>query len=265
MAGGAVLVTDALTAAPVRTHPPASWHVATVADTRPETATARRIVLDVPTWPGNDAGSHLDVRLTAPDGYQATRSYSIASAGEGTRVVLAVDELPDGEVSPFLVHDLQPGDKLELHGPLGAFFVWTPPETGADPRPVQLIAGGSGVVPLYAMAAAHAAAGDTTEFRLLYSVRTPDDVFFRDELSDLADADAPLRLDFVYTRRTPDGWPTAAGRITKQVLDAAAIPAASRPRVYVCGPTPFVEAVAGWLIEAGHLPADVRTERFGGS
>jgi len=249
----------------IRKHPPAGWHVATVAETRPETRTARRIELDVPTWPGNDAGLHLDVRLTAPDGYQATRSYSIASSGESTRVVLAVDELPDGEVSPFLVHDLQRGDTLELHGPLGAFFVWTPPDAAETPRAVQLIAGGSGVVPLYAMAAAHASAGDATPFRLLYSVRTPEDVFFRDELAGLTASSAPLQLDFVYTRQVPDGWPTAAGRLTKAVLDAAAVPAASRPLVYVCGPTPFVEAVAGWLIEAGHRPGDVRTERFGGS
>lgn len=241
------------------------WHVATVADSRAETPTARRIELDVPTWPGNDAGSHLDVRLTAPDGYQATRSYSIASAGEGTRVVLAVDELPDGEVSPFLVHDLQAGDQLELHGPLGAFFVWAPPAPEQTPRPVQLIAGGSGVVPLYAMAAAHAAARDATDFRLLYSVRTPDDVFFRDELAALAEAASSLQLDYVYTRRTPEGWPTPPGRLTRDALDAAAVPAASHPVVYVCGPTPFVEAVAGWLLEAGHRPGDVRTERFGGS
>ncbi|HYI51676.1 MAG TPA: FAD-binding oxidoreductase [Microbacterium sp.] len=243
----------------------ATWHVATVADSRPETSTARRIELDVPTWPGNDAGSHLDVRLTAPDGYQATRSYSIASAGDGTRVVLAVDELPDGEVSPFLVHDLRPGDQLELHGPLGAFFVWTPPSADETPRPVQLIAGGSGVVPLYAMAAAHSAAADATQFRLLYSVRTPEDVFFRRELAALASAEPALQVDFVYTRRTPADWPTAAGRLTRNVLDTAAVPAASRPLVYVCGPTPFVEAVAGWLIDAGHRAGDVRTERFGGS
>jgi ferredoxin-NADP reductase len=239
--------------------------VATVAASLAETPTARRIELDVPTWPGNDAGSHLDVRLSAPDGYQATRSYSIASSGEGTRVVLAVDELPEGEVSPFLVHDLRAGDQLELHGPLGAYFIWTPPDGAAPPRPVQLIAGGSGVVPLYAMASAHAKAADATEFRLLYSVRTPDDVFFRDELAALAGVTPAVRLDLVYTRRTPDGWPTAAGRVTREVLDAATLSAASRPLVYVCGPTPFVEAVAGWLIDAGHRPGDVRTERFGGS
>lgn len=249
----------------VTAHRPASWHVATVASSRAETPTARRIELDVPTWPGNDAGSHLDVRLTAPDGYQATRSYSIASAGEGTRVVLAVDEVATGEVSPFLVHNLRPGDQLELHGPLGAYFVWTPAPADAPARPVQLIAGGSGVVPLYAMAAAHAAAADPTPFRLLYSVRAPEDVFFRDELAALAAAAPPLQVDLVYTRRAPDGWPTAPARLTRERLRDAAVEAASRPRVYVCGPTPFVEAVADWLIDAGHRPGDVRTERFGGS
>lgn len=165
---------------------PAAWHTGTVVEVAPETPTARRITVDVPTWPGNDAGSHLDFRLTAPDGYQAQRSYSIASAGESTRVVLAVDEVPEGEVSPFLVHELAVGDQIELHGPLGAFFVWRAPDAGdLMPAPVQLIAGGSGVVPLYAMLSAHDAAGDPTDFRLLYSVRTPADVFFRPELEAL--------------------------------------------------------------------------------
>jgi ferredoxin-NADP reductase len=257
-------VSDAVTATAVKKHPRATWHVATVAGSRPETPTARRIELDVPTWPGNDAGSHLDVRLTAPDGYQATRSYSIASAGDGTRVVLAVDELPDGEVSPFLVHDLQPGDQLELHGPLGAFFVWTPPGPEQTPRPVQLIAGGSGVVPLFAIAHAHAVAEDLTPFRMLYSVRTPDDVYFADELQALAAASDAFRLDLVYTRRTPDGWPTPAGRVMRDALAAAVIPAADHPLVYVCGSTGFVEQVASWLIELGHDARSIRTERYGG-
>lgn len=238
-----------------------SWHVATVVGTRAETATARRIELDVPTWPGNDAGSHLDVRLTAPDGYQASRSYSVASSGEGTRIVLAVDEVPDGEVSPFLVHDLREGDRIEVHGPLGAFFVWTP---SPDPAPVQLIAGGSGVVPLYAMASAHAASDDTAPFRLLYSVRSPNDVFFGDELRALADGDR-LHLDVVYTRTAPPGFVGTPGRLTAESLHAAVLPAGQEPRVFVCGPTPFVEAVAGWLLDAGHAAARVRTERFGGS
>jgi ferredoxin-NADP reductase len=231
-----------------------------VVEAAPETPSARRITVDVPTWPGNDAGSHLDIRLTAPDGYQAQRSYSIASAGEGTRVVLAVDELPSGEVSPFLVHDLAVGDQLELHGPLGAFFVWHPPAPDeAEPAPVQLIAGGSGVVPLYAMLSAHGMVGDATEFRMLYSVRTPADVFFRTEL------DALMGVEYIYTRETPDGWPTAAGRVTRDALAAAILPPDRSPRIYVCGPTPFVEAVANWLVELGHPTTSIRTERFGGS
>jgi len=240
----------------------ASWHVASVVRVRAETSTARRIELEVPTWPGNDAGSHLDVRLTAPDGYQASRSYSVASSGEGTRVVLAVDEVPDGEVSPFLVHDLREGDRLEVHGPLGAFFVWLP---SPDPAPVQLIAGGSGVVPLYAMAHAHAASDDPAPFRLLYSVRSPRDVFFGDELHALADRDDRLRVDLVYTRAAPPESPTAPGRLTAESLRAAVIPADREPRMFVCGPTPFVEAVSRWLLEAGHAAARIRTERFGGS
>ena len=190
--------------------PTSGWHVGTVVAANRETPNAARLELDVDGWPGNAAGQHLDVRLTAPDGYTASRSYSIASSGDSSRVVLAVDKLPDGEVSPFLVDDVRAGDMLELHGPLGAFFVWRP---GGDPRPVQLIAGGSGVVPLYAIASARAGAGDETPFRLLYSVRTPDDVYFADELEALAGTSAPLGLDLVYTRRAPDGWPSAPGRI----------------------------------------------------
>lgn len=247
-------------AAPVRrSRPRAAWHVATVVETRHETPTAARLVLDVPTWPGSEAGSHVDVRLTAPDGYQASRSYSIASSTPAGRVVLAVDELPDGEVSPFLVREVRPGDQLELHGPLGAFFVWRP---GESTRPVQLVAGGSGVVPLYAMAAAHGAAADDVPFRLLYSVRTPADVYFADELTALAGP--AFGLDLVYTREAPDGWPDAVGRLTRESLAARTIPAAEQPRVYVCGSTGFVEAVAGWLQELGHPAADIHTERFGG-
>lgn len=245
------------------TRRPTAWHAATVADVRAETPTAKRIELDVPTWPRNDAGAHLDLRLTAPDGYQASRSYSIASSGEGTRVLLAVDEVPEGEVSPFLVHDLRVGDQIEVHGPLGAFFVWTP-RAEESPRPVQLIAGGSGVVPLYAMAQAHADAGDASEFRLLYSVRTPADVFFADELAALADAGA-VELDLVYTRAAPPEASLPPGRLTPERLRGAAVPADENPRVYVCGPTPFVEAVSRWLLDAGHRPGDIRTERFGGS
>ncbi|WP_205649386.1 FAD-binding oxidoreductase [Agromyces sp. LHK192] len=245
--------------------PRASWHVATVIDTREETPSSRRITFDVPTWPGNDAGSHVDIRLTAPDGYQATRSYSLASSGEGTRVVLAVAEVPGGEVSPFLVQDLRVGDQAELHGPLGAFFVWRP---SVEPgRPVQLIGGGSGVVPLIAMAQAHATAADATPFRLLYSVRTPDDVFFAGELRDLAAADAatPMEVDYVFTRRAPDHAQRPVGRVTPELLAELVWPPDVEPRIFVCGPTAYVEAVAHALVAAGHRPASIRTERFGGT
>jgi ferredoxin-NADP reductase len=158
------------------------------------------------------------------------------------------------------VHELAVGDQVEVHGPLGAFFVWMPPSPGESmPAPVQLIAGGSGIVPLYAMLSAHEAAGDPTGFRLLYSVRTPADVFFRAELDTL------MGVDYVYTRETPAGWPTPPGRVTADVLRAAVLPPESAPRIYVCGPTPFVEAVADWLVELGHATTNIRTERFGGS
>lgn len=257
---------------------PAAWHAATVDAVTQETPTARRIVLDIPTWPGNDAGAHLDIRLTAEDGYQASRSYSIASSGPGTRVVLAVAEVAGGEVSPYLVRGLQAGDQVEVHGPLGRYFVWSPPGASAglpDPAtapdgalaPVQLIAGGSGVVPLFAMAEAHARAADTTPFRLLYSVRTPDEVFFADELAAFAVAPPPtgLDLDLVFTRKAPSDSPRAPGRLTPELLGELAWSPEDAPRVFVCGPTPFVETVASWLVGAGHPPASIRTERFGGS
>jgi ferredoxin-NADP reductase len=249
------------TALPIGTMPRAGWHVGTVVAANRETPNASRLEIEVDGWPGNAPGQHLDVRLTAPDGYTATRSYSIASSGDSTRVVLAVDKLPDGEVSPFLVDEVRVGDMLELHGPLGAFFVWRP---DADARPVQLIAGGSGVVPLYAIASARAEAADATPFRLLYSVRTPDDVYFARELEALTGTFDPLRLDLVYTRRAPDGWPTRPGRITREMLEAAAVPAAEHPHVYVCGSTGFVERVADWLVELGHDSRSIRTERYGG-
>ena len=232
-----------------------AWRVGSVSSISKETPSAARIVLDVDGWPGNDAGQHLDIRLTAPDGYTATRSYSIASAGPGMVVDLAVDKLPDGEVSPFLVDDVMAGDKLEVHGPLGGWFVWRP---DAASSPVQLIGGGSGVVPLIAMLRSHHDTADATPFRLLYSLRTPEDTFFPEVLKD---AD----VDYVYTRRTPDSWPTPAARLTKDVLAASVFAAAENPRVFLCGSTGFVETVAAWLVELGHDPRMIRTERFGGT
>jgi ferredoxin-NADP reductase len=232
--------------------------VGTVVSVNTETPTGRSIMIDVPGWGGNLAGQHLDLRLSAPDGYQAVRSYSIASASPGDRLELAVDRLPDGEVSPYLVDDLLPGDQLELRGPLGGWFVWRPEQT----RPVQLIGGGSGIVPLVAMARAHAASGSTARFQLLYSVRTPDDAFFKDELAALA---SPyFSVTWVYTRKAPEGWPVAAGRVNRDVLAASTIPAGENPAVFVCGPTGFVESVADSLVALGHSAASVKTERFGG-
>ena len=245
--------------------PHASWHVATVSDARPETSNARRIVLDIPDWPGNEAGQHVDIRLTAEDGYQASRSYSIASSGQARSIELAVDRVPTGEVSPFLVDDLAVGDALEVRGPLGGWFVWRPGE--ASDRPVQLIAGGSGIVPLAAIVRAHRSAADATPFRLLYAVRTPDDAFFREELATESDdtGSGAVRVDFVYSRRTPDGFPRPAGRLTRDLLGELVLPPGQNPRVFVCGSTPFVEQVLSWLRELGHNVDDVRAERFGGS
>ncbi|CAN5171856.1 ferredoxin reductase [soil metagenome] len=233
------------------------WHVGVVAETRTETPSGRSIVLDVPGWGGNLAGQHADVRLTAPDGYQAVRSYSIASAGDGDRVQLAVDKLPTGEVSPYLVDDLMVGDQLEIRGPLGGWFVWKPQQTDR----VQLIGGGSGIVPLMAMVRSHTATGSTAPFRLLYSVRTPDDAFFRSEL----ETPTPnLEVTWLYTRRPPVGWARPAGRIARPDIEAATFPAAPDTAVFICGPTGFVETVANVMVELGHDPQRVKTERFGG-
>ncbi|MES2170130.1 MAG: ferredoxin reductase [Actinomycetota bacterium] len=230
----------------------------TVKAVRAETESARSLDIEVPGWRGNIAGQHVDVRLTAEDGYQAVRSYSLASSGSGEQLQLAVDKLPDGEVSPYLVDDVMPGDLLEIRGPLGGWFIWQPSLAG----PVQLIAGGSGVVPLMAMIRSRAQSDSTAPFRLLYSVRNPDDVFFRSEL----EAPTPgLDVTWAYTRATPPGWPRPAGRVTGDDLSAHCFPASDDPAVFVCGPTGFVEAVANALVLLGHDPGRVKTERFGGA
>jgi ferredoxin-NADP reductase len=234
-----------------------TWQVATVAEVRRETATARTLVLEVSEWPGHLAGQHLDVRLTAPDGYRASRSYSIASAWTGDTIELTVEQVPDGEVSPYLVDVLKVGDPLEIRGPVGGWFVWRPEQEG----PVQLIGGGSGIVPLMAMLRAHAAASSTTPVRLLYSVRRPASVIYVDDLKDLAEAD-DVGVRLVYTREAPEGEPRV-GRIDADLIEQLAFKPAESPTTYVCGPTPFVEAVADLLVAAGHDPARVRTERFG--
>ncbi|WP_322410464.1 FAD-binding oxidoreductase [Microbacterium invictum] len=234
------------------------WLPARIAAVRPTTSHARVLTLDVAGWPGNDPGQHLDIRLTAEDGYQAERSYSIASSGPGERVELAVDTVPDGEVSPYLVQAAEVGDMLEVKGPLGAYFVWH--ETDTDP--VQLIAGGSGIVPLLAMARAHDRSASTAPFRLLYSVRTPGDALYRDEILGLSQRS--LDLTWAYTREAPEGWAEPVGRLTADRVAAATWPPSQRPLTFICGPTRFVEAAADAMVAAGHDPARVRTERFGG-
>jgi ferredoxin-NADP reductase len=233
------------------------WLPATLAAIEPSTPSARVLRLDVPGWAGNLPGQHLDLRLTAEDGYQAVRSYSIASFGPGEQVELGVDEVPDGEVSPYLVLDARPGDAVEVKGPLGAYFVWR----DDDPSPVQLIAGGSGIVPLIAMARARALSDSAAPFRLLYSVRRPDDAMYRDEIDALGD---DVDVTWAYTREAPAGWERPAGRVSQDLLRDAAWSPAQSPAVFVCGPTGFVETVATALVALGHDPARVRTERFGG-
>jgi ferredoxin-NADP reductase len=213
----------------------------------------KTIVLDVPGWPGHRAGQHVDIRLTAEDGYQAERSYSIAAPADGERVELTVENIDDGEVSPYLTEEARTGDELELRGPVGGYFVWDAGYAG----PVLLVGGGSGVVPLMAMARQR---GDhpTT---LLYSARSLEDVIYRSELERLADEG--LGLVLTLTRSQPEGWSGFARRVDASLLAEVAPPPAERPLAFVCGPTPFVEAVALALVELGHDPALVKTERFG--
>ena len=243
-----------------------TWRVGHVTAVRDETATARTLVLDMPGWPGHLPGQHVDVRLTAPDGYRAQRSYSIASAWtdggvDGEAVELTVQRLDDGEVSPYLTEVVRVGDPLELRGPVGGWFVWR----AADPAPVLLVAGGSGIVPLMAMVRARAAARARTPFRLIYSVRTPADACYAAELHRRVRDDAGLDVRFVYTRRTPDDWPEPAKRLTADTLATHGWPPDFTPAVFVCGPTGFVEAAADLLVGLGHDPQRIRTERFGGT
>jgi ferredoxin-NADP reductase len=221
-----------------------------------ETAGVRSVVLDPPDWPGHRAGQHVDVRLTAEDGYQAQRSYSIASAPEDGHVVLTVERLDDGEVSPYLVDELRPGDELELRGPIGGYFVWEVALGG----PLLLFAGGSGIAPLRSMLRHRAAAGSSVPARLLYSARTLDDVIYRDELERLGDDEVDVR--FTLTRGWPDGWTGYRRRIDRELLEEVAWPPDKRPLVYVCGPTAFVEVAATTLVELGHDAGRIKTERF---
>jgi ferredoxin-NADP reductase len=219
-----------------------------------ETPRVRSIVLDPPDWPGHRAGQHVDVRLTAEDGYQAQRSYSIASAPEDEHLVLTVERLDDGEVSPYLVDELRPGDELELRGPIGGYFVWEASTGG----PLLLVAGGSGVVPFRSMLRHRAGAGSSVPARLLYSSRSLAEVIYREEWEGLG-ADVRLTL----TRERPEGWTGYARRIDGELLAEVAWPPEERPLVYVCGPTTFVEVAAESLVALGHDPGRIKTERFG--
>ncbi|MFC8849833.1 MULTISPECIES: ferredoxin reductase [unclassified Micromonospora] len=238
---------------------PLGWQVARLVERRAETPTAQTLVLDVPGWPGHLPGQHVDVRLTAPDGYQAARSYSLAGPAEGDHVALTVQRVPDGEVSPYLTDAWTPGDPVEVRGPVGGWFVWRPAETA----PVLLVGGGSGVVPLMAMVRARRAVGSRAPFRLVYSARTPADVIYADELRRRARDDQGLDVAYVYTRAAPDGWRGELHRIGLADVNSHGWPAELEPLCYVCGPTGFVETVADLLVGLGHQPRRVRTERFG--
>ncbi|OZF05342.1 ferredoxin reductase [Rhodococcoides fascians] len=232
------------------------WLIATLVAKIRETSTAETLVFDIPDWPGHLPGQHVDVRLTAEDGYSAQRSYSIATPTDGTTVALTVQNVDDGEVSPYLTGVLEVGEQVEMRGPIGGWFVWNE----SDPAPVLLLAGGSGVVPLMSMLRARRTAVRKTPFRLVYSVRTPAEVMYASELRSM-----PGGIDVAYrfTREAPDGYRGRVGRLTSDDLVADGWPAEFAPSCFVCGPTGFVEAAADLLVQGGHLPPRIKTERFG--
>jgi ferredoxin-NADP reductase len=237
-----------------------TWQLGEVVATRPETPRTKSITLALPNWMGHRAGQHVDVRLTAEDGYQAERSYSIASPPEeAPHVTLTVERLDDGEVSPYLTEELRVGDKLELRGPIGGYFVWEMPMGG----PLLLVAGGSGIVPLMAMLRHRAAIGSTVPTRLLYSSRSFEDIIYRGELMRLDEADQMLEVVHTLTRSHPPGWTGYSRRIDTDMLREVAWPADQHPLVFICGPTPFVETAAASFVTLGYEPAQIKTERFG--
>jgi ferredoxin-NADP reductase len=226
-----------------------------------EAPRVRTLVLDVPGWNVHRPGQHVDVRLTAEDGYQAERSYSIASA-PGESPAITVERLDNGEVSPYLVEEAGPGDRFELRGPIGGYFVWDANGAG---DPVLLVAGGSGVVPFRSMLRHRADVGSTVPTQLLYSSRTFEDLIYREELDELAARGDGLEVVETLTRAQPPGWTGRSGRVDAELLREVAFPAERDPRVYVCGPTSFAEAVADGLVGLGHKAGRIRIERFGGT
>ena len=236
-----------------------AWQFGTLADVVQETPRVASLYFDLPEWRGHLAGQHVDVRLTAEDGYVAERSYSIASPPEDPRVALTVERLDDGEVSPYLVGELRLGDKVELRGPIGGFFVWRVGET----RPLFLIGGGSGVVPLMAMLRHRERMRSQTPARLLYSSRALADIIYRAELDRLAAAGDGVEVYHTLTREKPDGWKGFTRRVDQAMMQEVAWPKEQMPAVYICGPTTFVEAAASLLVSMGYPPATIKTERFG--
>lgn len=236
------------------------WQIATVKAIRPETAKVKSITLGLPAWTPHRAGQHYDLRLTAADGYQAQRSYSIASEPERSgEIDLTVERIADGEVSPYMHDVLVPGDRIEVRGPIGGYFVWE----ASMREPLLLIAGGSGVVPLMAMLRHRAAAGGRAPVRLLYSSRALDDVIYYDELEKLRAAHSGLEVFHTLTRAQPSGWTGYARRIDNLMLSAVVKPLGKSPQVFICGPTLLVEAAADGLVQSGIKPGQIRTERFG--
>jgi ferredoxin-NADP reductase len=236
-----------------------AWQLGNVTELVQETPRVGTLKLQVRDWPGQLAGQHVDVRLTAEDGYQAQRSYSIASAPDDSRIAITVERLEDGEVSPYLVGELKVGDKLELRGPIGGYFVW---KTG-DAHPLLLIAGGSGIVPLMAMLRHREAVGNKAPVRLLYSSRTFEDIIYREELDRLVSAGEGLTVAHTLTRSQPGGWKGYARRIDRSMVRDLAWPKEQSPQAFVCGPTSFVETAATLLVDSGYDPSWIKTERFG--
>jgi ferredoxin-NADP reductase len=235
------------------------WRLAEVIEVVPETPRTKSLLLEVPGWEGHKAGQHVDVRLTAKDGYQSQRSYSITSAPEGERLELTVERLDDGEVSPYLTDVLMAGDKLELRRPIGGYFTW---EAG-DGGPLFLVGAGSGIAPLMAMIRHRAAAGSDVPARLLYSSRSYEEIVFREELKTLASRDSALEVIHTLTRSRPEAWTGYDRRIDAEMLKEVAWSPDESPLIFACGPTSFVEGVADALVRLGHVPARVKTERFG--
>lgn len=236
-----------------------NWQLATVFETIVETPRTKSVVLDVPDWIDHRAGQHVDVRLTAEDGYQAQRSYSIASAPEDAHLMLTVDRLPDGEVSPYLVDELRVGDQLELRGPIGGYFTWDQSIGG----PLLLIAGGSGVVPLMAMLRHRAAVNSSVPTRLLFSARSADELIYHTELDRLAAADTTLEVRYTLTRTQPPRWTGDTRRIDGALIAEVAWPPERQPLIFICGPTPLVESAATACMALGYGATRIKTERFG--